>query len=185
MTNLYILQLSNSKWYIGKSNNVNKRIEEHKTNNGAEWPNLHKPILNVTVIPNCDHYDEDKYVKMYMEKYGIDNVRGGSYSKIKLSPEQKVFLGQEILGATDKCFICKSSGHFSSDCPTKNTSYLGSFYNYVLGFFTSKPKTVTNQSNNSKKCYTCNNYGHYSYECKKTQCFKCKEYGHFMKNCKK
>ena len=37
---------------------------------------------------------------------GIDNVRGGSYSSIKLSKEQKKFLKNELNGCNDRCFKC-------------------------------------------------------------------------------
>ena len=40
------------------------------------------------IIPYQELADEDKYVLKYMHKYGIENVRGGTYSKIKLEPEE-------------------------------------------------------------------------------------------------
>lgn len=43
---IYILKLSNSKWYIGKTNNINKRFKQHIDNKylGSSWTNLYKPI---------------------------------------------------------------------------------------------------------------------------------------------
>ena len=42
----------------------------------------YKPIEIVEIIPNCDNYDEDKYTKIYMDKYGVDKVHEGSYCTI-------------------------------------------------------------------------------------------------------
>jgi hypothetical protein len=38
------------------------------------------------IIKNCSSFDEDKYVKEYIAKYGIDKVRGGSYVTNDLTP---------------------------------------------------------------------------------------------------
>ena len=34
-------------------------------------------------------YDEDKYTLKYMNKYGINNVRGGSFCELYLSEENQ------------------------------------------------------------------------------------------------
>ena len=94
MVHIYILQLIKNKYYIGKSCNPEIRINEHFTDYGSQWTQTYKPIKVIEIISNCDDYDEDKYVIKYMEKYGIENVRVGSFSETKLSSENKRTLEQ-------------------------------------------------------------------------------------------
>ena len=44
------------------------------------------------VIYDCDKYDEDKYTRKYMDDYGLDNVRGGSFSTEYLDPVIRAML---------------------------------------------------------------------------------------------
>ena len=37
MVSIYVLKLKEGKYYIGKTNNEKKRIEEHIKSNGSEW----------------------------------------------------------------------------------------------------------------------------------------------------
>lgn len=116
MVSIYILLLTCNKYYIGKSKDVLKRIEKHFSNRGSAWTKKFPPIKVVETIHNCDNFDEDKYTLQYMNKYGIDNVRGGSFTQIKLRKSFVRTIKQMLLSLSDKCFICKKRGHFAKDC---------------------------------------------------------------------
>lgn len=116
MVFIYILELENSKYYIGKTKYPDFRLEQHFNSSGSQWTKKFKPIKLLELIPNCDDYDEDKYTKMYMDKYGINNVRGGSYVQIILDNSTIKNLERMSRGTNDKCFKCGSNEHFVNDC---------------------------------------------------------------------
>ena len=116
MVNIYILQLANNKYYVGKSINPEFRLEQHFNNNGSAWTQKYKPIKVVEIIPYCDDFDEDKFTLKYMSLYGVNNVRGGSFCNIKLDDNNSEVISKMINGSTDKCFLCCEKGHFAKDC---------------------------------------------------------------------
>jgi hypothetical protein len=50
-------------------------------------------------------------------KYGIDNVRGGAYTKLELEDWQIKSLNHEFTSSSDLCFHCGKPGHFANSCP--------------------------------------------------------------------
>ena len=120
-TNIYILRLEGNRYYIGKSDNVQYRIQQHFNGSvyASAWTKKYKPIAIEKIIQNTSPFDEDKYTKEYMSKYTIDKVRGGSYVEIELSDFQKETLHREIWGVKDLCKQCGRSGHFVKDCYAK------------------------------------------------------------------
>ena len=61
MVTIYILELEEGKYYIGKTSNIDLRIEQHNELYGSEWTKKYKPINVLEIIKDCDDYDEDKY----------------------------------------------------------------------------------------------------------------------------
>ena len=116
MLYIYVLLLQNDKYYIGKTSNPHFRFDNHFINKGSKWTRLHKPIKVLELIPNCDDYDEDKYTYKYMDIYGIDNVRGGSYTSTildKITKNQLIKISNSI---NNRCFSCNKYGHFTREC---------------------------------------------------------------------
>lgn len=120
MCTIYVLLCENNCYYIGKTTRpISERVEEHFNNCGSEWTKLNKVIKVVETKMNADDFDEDKYTKMYMRKYGIDKVRGGTYTQVTLPYYSKKTLEKELCTATDLCFRCNRSGHFAHQCYAK------------------------------------------------------------------
>lgn len=121
---IYVLRLESEKYYVGSlfltSENLevveHPRILKHFHGLGAEWTKLHVPIEVIQIITPADEFEEDKQTKIYMDKYGIDNVRGGSYCEINLSNNQIYCLKKEIATAKGLCFRCNQAGHLAKTC---------------------------------------------------------------------
>ena len=137
MNTVYILKLEDNKYYVGKTKNINKRVLDHFTNNGSEWTKKYKPIEIINEYKSDDKFDEEKYTLMTMDKYGIDNVRGGSYCKIELSDLEKDKVKQTINSITDKCYKCSIKGHYAKECDKiqllNNTNKLEEYIRIKLG----------------------------------------------------
>jgi len=160
MVYIYVLQLVENKYYIGKTNNPNFRLKEHFDSNGSAWTNLYNPVKVLELIPNCDDYDEDKYTKIYMDKYGIDNVRGGSFVTIKLDSNTIHVLNQMSNGTNNKCFICGNESHFSVNCPKQDqndeiTSEIVILQNKILELENHKKQKLLDEENAKKGTFEC------------------------------
>ena len=154
MTDIYILKLENNKYYVGKSADPIKRFQEHIKGKGSSWTREHKPLEIIKTIKNASVFDEDKYVKEYMSKYGINNVRGGSYVSTTLDENQKELLRNELRMAEDKCTRCGRHGHFASSCYAKTQLV--------------EEESESEEEYEYRKpviCYSCNKYGHYASSC--------------------
>jgi len=115
MAYIYVLKLEDNKYYVGKTINPTFQMENHFNEKDSAWTKKYKPIKVEALISDCDSYDEDKYTRKYMDKYGIENVRGGSFVTIDLGETILQYLNQ----MNKKCFRCGLNGHYAYNCCAK------------------------------------------------------------------
>ena len=117
---IYILELQNHKYYIGRSERIPERLKQHFKGYGAIWTKKHKPIKVLDILEEKNLFSEDNITKEMMLKYGIDNVRGGSYCKVKLSKPEEEFLTKELRSIMNLCYFCGEKNHFFRNCKKKS-----------------------------------------------------------------
>ncbi len=89
---IYILLLENNNYYVGKTNREgDERILEHFAGNGSKFTQKYKPLKVLHKIDDDSKYAELNHTLDTMEKYGIDNVRGNTFTNIELSYFEKKF----------------------------------------------------------------------------------------------
>ena len=106
MVTIYVLLLEQNRYYVGKTSNINQIHYDYGSHNESEWTKLYKPLFVLAEYNNCDDSDEDKYTIITMAKYGIDRVRGGSFSDVQLTELDehviyKLILKEYSLGKND------------------------------------------------------------------------------------
>tara|TARA_Y100000389_G_C17469360_1_gene528842 strand:- start:1642 stop:2085 length:444 start_codon:yes stop_codon:yes gene_type:complete len=85
-TTIYKVNCKHTKKYIGKTNNLERRIEQHFTGNGSEVTKKFKPKSYniIDTVPGFFANDAEQfYTEEYIDQYGYSNVRGGRYTNSK------------------------------------------------------------------------------------------------------
>jgi predicted GIY-YIG superfamily endonuclease len=179
MSTLYILQLEDDKWYVGKTDDVHKRFQQHLNGKGSIWTKQHTPNRIIETRPITSIHDETNVTKDLMKKYGIDNVRGGAYCQTILPEHVIQTIKHELNSGNDKCYNCGMKGHFANNCPSINQeespeevevwgcSHCSREFDSLFGAIVHERscKTKNVQKQQSTSCYRCGRPGHYSPEC--------------------
>jgi len=118
---VYVLELTNQKYYVGIANDPDVRFQQHLSGLGSAWTRKYRPNRIIHQAKLISKYDENNMVLNYMEKYGVENVRGGSYARLRLSPSELSHIQATLRHNAAQCYGCGATGHFLVDCPESPT----------------------------------------------------------------
>lgn len=139
---IYVLRLQQGKFYVGTTNKtIHERFEEHQSGkSAAAWTRIYPPINVLYVITTTHRGFENIETLKCMEMYGVDNVRGGSYSKIMLTFAEIKSIQQQLLHNSGRCYRCGGEGHFANRCDG-SSRYIASHANrYTLSDLHKEPR---------------------------------------------
>lgn len=115
---MYVLDLAGGKYYVGvTSKSVDARFREHASGTGGSaWTSKFQALRVVEYAEERSPHDENNKTKELMARYGVDNVRGGTYTKVVLPSETVALLRTELRDVQGACRRCGRHNHFVGDC---------------------------------------------------------------------
>lgn len=89
---IYVLQLVDDRYYVGRTGNILKRIEEHFTGCGSLYTMTYKPIKVIEVTEELKNEDERNKTLEIMSKYGWEKVRGAGWCSLEIKkPKERYY----------------------------------------------------------------------------------------------
>ncbi len=81
---IYVLKLVEDRYYVGRTSNIFRRIQQHFTGVGSIYTKKYKPLKVVEVEEETTTDDERKMTFKYVEKYGWGSVRGSYWCSLEI-----------------------------------------------------------------------------------------------------
>ena len=161
---IYVLALEEGKYYVGKTRDLNNRILAHRNKVASAWTTKY-PYVKVLTTYTGDGFEEDKFVIKYMEEFGIENVRGGSYSNIDLTLDQAISIRRALATASNSCIACGYDDHYIQDCKTPMCYRCGR-PNHLATACQAKSHALCGRLDG---CYRCGRTDHWAIRCNRSK----------------
>ena len=85
VSGVYVLRLEQNKWYVGFSDDVNRRVQKHVRSGGSSWTRLYPVIEVYSVVPGAGTDYERLVTLSLMKQCGWENVRGAGWCSAYLA----------------------------------------------------------------------------------------------------
>jgi hypothetical protein len=107
--------------YVGKSENVESRLLQHRADNNTVVLNLEKTITTGSVNDLESWERNEVLTRMYHQ--GMESVRGWKYTrKGPLTMEEKISVRNDIMEKFDLCRRCGHNNHFITKCFARSSA---------------------------------------------------------------
>jgi hypothetical protein len=118
---VYVLRTTNGMYYVGKSQDISSRIEEHRRGVGATCVSdssfeVISGLLSSGTTADLESWERNETLHR-MRVHGIDNVRGWMFtSRVPFSQEEREEAFRQICEKFDLCRRCGRGSHFADKC---------------------------------------------------------------------
>ena len=111
--------------YVGKSQDVERRIEQHMSGEGTQC--LSGRVRRLEVGEAGTERDLESWERnetlARMYKHGVDKVRGWMFTSARLSAEQEEQAFGQICEKYDLCRQCGRNTHFADKCFARSRAF--------------------------------------------------------------
>lgn len=123
---VYVLGDERGRMYVGKSQDVERRIEQHLAGSGTEFLTRGQ-IRRLEVGEAGTERDLESWERnetlARMYKHGVDKVRGWMFTSVGLSAEQEEQAFAQICEKYDLCRQCGRNSHFADKCFARSRAF--------------------------------------------------------------
>jgi len=127
---VYVLALQNGGYYVGKSRDIDARVQQHRNGTGSAWCRHQGGVLGEvpTVVAgsllDIASWEMSETVTQ-MLIHGFENVRGWEFSScVALSCRECDTIKTIVMGQGDLCRRCGGEGHFATGCSQEMQPWL-------------------------------------------------------------
>ena len=114
-----MLRLSEGKYYVGASMDVDRRVACHRAGAGAAFTRRYRveeELEPATRVSDVESWERAETLHR-MRAHGAENVRGWMWTTVRLSAAQRRSVREQMRERYSACRACGEVGHFVAQCP--------------------------------------------------------------------